>query len=238
MFRLDPSASTGWTKEQDLLVPQSVDITCPHCGKIVNIRCRGKTADKARNCISTSGECSSCRGKVDFWIITGYPEGTKEGPRCLLLAMFPHPKLQRQPIDNIAAVPEGIRKAYVETVKAFNAGLWSATGNCCRRTLEGIIKNKLSAQDAAKSDSLESKIRKLSNDPDLIKTLITLAHYVREGGNISSHFDLEKETDEPTADAMIDLLEYMLQYVYRLPKLIERFGETIEALDKKDAKPS
>src|SRR5205814_5360298 len=112
-------------------------------------------------------------------------------------------------------VPGRVRSAYQDTLRAYNAGIWSATTVSCRVTLEGIVKNLL-AQANVKGP-LANQIRQLGTAVDLSQPLITLADALREGGNIGAHFDEQKEADKETAGAMLDLIEYLLEYVYTLP---------------------
>lgn len=73
-------------------------------------------------------------------------------------------------------------------------------------------------------------MRALPNNVDLSEPLMTLANGVREGGNLGSHFDLEKEPDRETAEVMLELIEYFLEYVYTLPRMIEALNQKLEAL--------
>ena len=56
------------------------------------------------------------------------------------------------------------------------------------------------------------------------------ARPVRKGGNLGAHFDLEKEPNEETATLMIELLEYLIEYLFVLPKRIDKIHGTIDGL--------
>ncbi len=60
--------------------------------------------------------------------------------------------------------------------------------------------------------------------------MIILSHAVRKGGNIGAHFDLEKEPDKEAALAAIDLVEYLLDYVFVLPKKVEALGNKLKEI--------
>jgi hypothetical protein len=65
---------------------------------------------------------------------------------------------------------------------------------------------------------------------DLAKPLITLSHSLRQGGNISAHFDSTRTPDQATAGAMVDLLEYLLEYVFTLPAMVDELEKRMAAL--------
>jgi hypothetical protein len=123
-------------------------------------------------------------------------------------------------------IPARVRNAYFESLGAFNARLWNATAISCRRTLEGIIQD-ISPQGKG---VLANQIKTLSTTGDLGKSLIVLADMVRSAGNIGAHFDAQKEADKPTAQAMLDLLEYLLEYVYILPAMVAELDKRISML--------
>jgi hypothetical protein len=130
-------------------------------------------------------------------------------------------------MDGIDKVPPEIGRAYAATVAAFNAGLWPATGACCRRVLEGVAKNRLG------EDSRGRRLVQLLNDlkakVDLItEPLASLADALREGGNLGAHFDdLERESDQAAASQMLDFLDYLMDYLYVLPAKVESFRKMI-----------
>ena len=46
--------------------------------------------------------------------------------------------------------------------------------------------------------------------------LIHLADTLRKGGNLGAHFDLEKTPDREIATLMLDLLDFIMGYLYQL----------------------
>ena len=62
--------------------------------------------------------------------------------------------------------------------------------------------------------------------------LITLSNALRQGGNIGAHFDLTRTTDRATAEAMLDLIDYLIEYVCTLPGMIEQLNRKVQRLDK------
>jgi hypothetical protein len=120
-------------------------------------------------------------------------------------------------------VPAKLQRAYQQTLDASNAGIWSATATLCRRTLEGIMANLV--PKAKRDESLAQQLKRLSSSIDLGKPLVTLSDALRQNGNLGAHFDSEKEPDRETVAAMLDLLDYLLEYLYTLPAMINELDE-------------
>jgi hypothetical protein len=127
-------------------------------------------------------------------------------------------------------MPAAVRQAYQDVIDVYNAGVWSATATMTRRTLEGIVNNLLPEEKGPLARQLEQ----LGKTVDLARPLITLSHSVRQGGNIGAHFDLTRTPDRPTSEAMLDLIEYLIEYIYTLPKRIEELDSRIDRLGNQD----
>lgn len=129
-------------------------------------------------------------------------------------------------------MPAAVRRAYQDTVAVFNSGVWGATATAARRTLEGIVGNLLPNNRG----TLAQQLRRLgeSESVNLAQPLTTLSNSLRQGGNIGAHFDLERDPDRETAGAMLDLIEYLIEYIYTLPKMIEELDVRVERLGQAD----
>ncbi|MBI4752157.1 MAG: hypothetical protein HY774_27025 [Acidobacteria bacterium] len=66
---------------------------------------------------------------------------------------------------------------------------------------------------------------------DLAKPLKTLTDLLRQGGNLGAHFDENQEVDEQTALATLELIEYLLEYIFTLPELINTLEQRINQLN-------
>ncbi|MFW6114291.1 MAG: DUF4145 domain-containing protein [bacterium] len=141
--------------------------------------------------------------------------------------MFPAPNGPRAELAGIDVVPERIKKAYRETLAVFNSGVWSATATLCRRTLEGVIGDLLGEEE--EPAPLAARLKKLAETKraQLAEPIITLSHSLREGGNLGAHFDEEKDPDPEMATAMLDLVEYLIQYIYALPGMISTLDDKL-----------
>ncbi len=235
MHSLDQSTVPSWQNVANWWFPSSIDTNCPFCGKLVNFAPTGHQYDAPRKTMASNARCPGCGETVYIWAIDPGPANDSSKQTCSCLAIFPPPDAHREPIKGSNAIPDRIRRAYLETVGVFNAGVWSATATCTRRTLEGLVKEMLSTES---SETLAARIKSLSKSEDLGKPLVTLSDLIREGGNIGAHFDLDREPDREMARAMLDLLDYLLEYVYGLPAMIETLKNRINESEEQSAEGS
>ena len=228
MHRLDASAVVswadpeGWGRER----PLTFDTVCPYCGRQTNFGVQNANNDNVTGTTSGSARCARCRNSVLIWV-----RGRDE------LYMHPAPTA-RQPISGADSMPTAIRQAYQDTIDVFNAGVWSATATQTRRTLEGIVHELL--PETERTGPLAQQLRKLaeSESVNLAQPLITLSHALRESGNIGAHFDLTRTTDRATAAAMLDLIDYLIEYIYALPEMIEGLNRRVQQLDQEEDEQS
>jgi hypothetical protein len=62
---------------------------------------------------------------------------------------------------------------------------------------------------------------------DLQEPIMKIADTIRRGRNIGAHFDAEKEPDQETTEMMLDLLDYLIEYLFVLPERIERLHDKL-----------
>jgi hypothetical protein len=223
VFSLDKGAIRQWTRDtRGMSYPESVDTLCPHCDTLANFATEDVQYDSSRNTTSATATCSACRQGVYLW----YVDATD-------LYIRPAPRTVRKPIVGAELMPAAVRQAYQDTVDVFNAGVWSATATATRRTLEGIVNNLLPDEKGP----LAQQIRELADSAsvDLSQPLITLSNSLRQGGNIGAHFDLERVPDRAVAEAMLELIEYLIEYLYTLPNKIEELDLRIQRLGSQES---
>lgn len=96
-----------------------------------------------------------------------------------------------------------------------------------RRTLEGILKALL---ENPSGNSLAGWIHQLEKSPALSESLVRLSRLTKEGGNLGAHFDEEVEVDRDLAEHLIDAIDSLLEYFYKLPAAIDRFDLHMQKL--------
>lgn len=230
MYPIDLSSVVEWDVSENRYYPKSLDLDCPHCGRRANFTTSNPDYDGHRTTHSATGRCAACKSNVFVWAFK--PTNHNQVPACQHLYIYPEPRNDRSTIDGFDLLPEPIQRAYRDTVKVYNTGVYGAAATLCRRTLEGIVDE---LQEGKQNGSLFKRLEKLGESVDLAKPLITLSHAVRQAGNLGAHYDLEKEPDKQTVEATLDLIEYLLEYVYTLPKRIDALNSYVEGLDKIDS---
>lgn len=226
MYKLGDSAVRSWTNMPNgqTRYPRSFDIYCPRCGTFANFQSSNASFDAHRGTVAITGTCAACRQPVDVWYV-----------REEDLYVRPSPRGNREPIKGADLMPTAVRQAYQDTLDVYNAGVWSGTATLTRRTLEGLV-HELLPEDERKNKILAQQIRQLAKSKavDLAQPLITLSNSLKDGGNIGAHFDLTRTTDQATAEAMLDLIDYLIEYIYTLPEMIEEFDRKVQRLDRQN----
>lgn len=203
---------------ENILYAASLSTYCPHCGELVNFTSSGVNYDPARKILTTTRVCPSCQQKTHFLHI--FYSGEEE------IFMIPENTSYRPPlaIPEDIDIPDQLKKAYHAAVDSLNSKNYASTAVMSRRTLEGIVKYRLPKHQ----DSLAQGLEQLKNNGDLADSLSRLSTSIRQGGNLGAHFDMEREPDEVMARGMVDLLDYLIEYFYILPKRIEEVERILE----------
>lgn len=227
MKEIDNSFIASMTSQNGYRLPTGVDINCPYCKSKVTFELKWNTP--RRNTMHTNSRCPNCSKKPQF-LILNLRKSKKEENLKGDFFIHPSPKI-REPLDGINlgdGFNEALERSYESTLSVYNHGQWNATAVSVRRTLEGITKDLL--PEEKQKEFLAKQIEALPDHIDLTDPIITLARNLKQGGNIGAHFDLERETNEPLASSMVDLLDYLIEYLFVLPHKIKELEERIEDL--------
>jgi Domain of unknown function (DUF4145) len=139
----------------------------------------------------------------------------------------PSSEIIRTQMKSLDLVPERVRKAYLASLDAFNAGLPDSVATSARKTLEGAIKMTWENPDETQGVQLNQLIKRLPENFDLTKPITDLAHALRNGGNLAAHFDLDRDVTPELAKKMIETIEYVLEYLYVIPQRIEELQREV-----------
>jgi len=229
MQEVSDTLVANWTITSRIQRPSAVDIVCPHCARKVTYTLKWGAIN--HTIMSTESRCPACDNNSIFIILDLSeiePDGNKKGR----LYVHPSPKI-RYPIrgiDEIHDFPNELQKAYESAINVYNVREWTATAVLCRRLLEGITFTLIPEEE--RKGSLFDQLQSLPDYRDLKAPILTLADAIRKGGNLGAHFDLDKEPDEETVTLMIDLLDYLLEYLFILPTKINKLHKAIDHLGK------
>ena len=225
MQLIPESAVRGWGATGHVRYPGAISSVCPHCGERGVFTLSSQSDDKPRRAVASSGRCPSCTELIHVWSVRGAedPRGPDANPEAIYMyPAVPHHFTSKADLTDI---PEPLLRAFLSTIDAFNSRNYSATAVCCRRTLEGIFKYLV--DETKRGAPLGKLIEAATADVDLAEPLKTLSHAIRTGGNLGAHFDIEREPDEVIAREMVELLDYLISYLYVLPKAIRRLEESL-----------
>ncbi len=200
-------------------VATSIAATCPFCGERVVFATAEFNHDPHRQSVSSHAPCANCGRLVYFWSVMGVKDGDGNGPvTAVHHYMFPVPSTGYPQPNLPANVPDALQRAFRSTIDSLNTRNFPATAVGARRTLEGIFKYLVDKEDRGKT--LFALIDQVKKSNDLATPLETLSHAIRSGGNLGAHFDDENEPDAAMAHKMVELLDYLISYLYVLPSQI------------------
>lgn len=216
-------ARTGSTKS-----PAVVATICPNCGAMVTLTLGQQHDDSNRGAVAATARCPHCEKAVHFWAIRRHGKA-KDGSSDDTPEVYMHPTAATLLVaqNHGPDVPSALERAFAGTADAFNQRNYIATAVCARRTLEGIFKNRLPADKRNLSLTLSQMIDEVRKDDSLAAPLGSLAHAIREGGNLGAHFDPDNEPDEATARQMVELLDYLICFLYTLPTEIRKLQQSL-----------
>ncbi len=225
MFTISLDSATDWVNQNNVVVPRSIDIACPYCGRLVNFTCRVWHTSNGHGYVAAS--CPGCGERVSFFAMEPVLR-PNDGDRCAELCMHPSPRFQRQPMEGVDELPERVSNAYGTVITAFNSGQYSAAGVLIGRTLEGLLQDLLTRESALPDrPTLNNMLQALPGAIDLSQNLQLLTDGLRRGRNLGAHFDIQKEVDAETAQLMVDFLEYFIEYLYVLPHRIQQLHDRV-----------
>ncbi|NOV02716.1 DUF4145 domain-containing protein [Paenibacillus planticolens] len=228
---IEPKNIAKYQDSNKYKIAKSVDFKCGHCSRTVNFLLVWDSYNESS--MFTSSRCSGCGEESRFYFVE-----IKENEQETLtgdLYISPSAELRRiaDGVEITEKFSSSMLRAYNSAVNVYNLGEWSGAVVLCRRLLEGITKSLL--PESEQNKPLNKQLEVIAGHAELQKPLLTLAHAIRIGGNLGAHFDLEREPDEVVSKYIIDMLDYLIEYLYVLPKRIEELHSHIEELSNKNS---
>ena len=234
MQRVEEAAIAEWSESWHIRLPRVVDINCPYCHRKVTFAIKWLAPAGGIRVVWGQARCPGC-SKTPLFMLIDVHQRRDNSPQEGVPYIYPAPRL-RSPLsglDDIQQISRALRRAYRSAVNVFNAAEWEATAVSCRRVLEGITKSILPPEDHKLP--LAQQIEALPKHTDLDKPVLTLAHSLRDGGNLGAHFDLQRTPNQEVAELMVDLLDDLLEFLFILPGRIEELNSRIAAVDPESA---
>ncbi len=127
-----------------------------------------------------------------------------------------YPKLEVDPDEEL---PEEVKVAFREAMKALNEEIWNGCVTMCRRALEEATEDL-----GAEGRDLFTQIDDLETKRKITPELKEWAHEGRLGGKLGAHGTKQKKwADKEDAEEVLEFCRWFFRYVYVLPKqLAER----------------
>lgn len=230
MHQMDYSSIRRWVKVNQKHHAATISVFCPHCSELGNVRFDSPKYDQLRDAHSATGRCPSCDKRVHAWTLNASSPDNSNS----LVFVYPSPATKRPMIQGLESIPKEIANEYSHSIQLYNDARWTEVGFRARRTLEAVVSKLLSENE--KSGILARDLSKLSDHPDLRKPITELSDALRMGGNFSAHFQGATAPTKETAEAMVALVESMLEYLFIVPSRTEELSRHIEKLQKCEGK--
>lgn len=210
MQRLPQSAVANWTASGKLAYAAHIHTRCPLCGVLATFSAHSVTPDTNNHAVTTSATCPGCKGIFRVFNVrsTSFTD----------LFIYPAARETYQSVSAGADFPAPLKVSFQAALDAYDAGNYPATAVTAGRTLEGIFKYLV--PEGQRKQKLVKLIDAVVAS-DLAQPIRDLGHAMRDGRNIAAHFDLESEPDKELARHMVELLDYLISYLYVLPKRID-----------------
>ncbi|WP_160168805.1 DUF4145 domain-containing protein [Pseudomonas chlororaphis] len=213
-----------WGQTGGYRYPKSISQMCPFCGDLVTYTTAISYSDSSTSSIGMRASCPACSEFVSFWSVKSTATEENDGNPAEIF-MYPRSRPELLVTNFPESVPVAIRRSFESAATSFMTKNYPATAVMARRTLEGIFKYLL--PEGSRKGTLAALIKQAMEQHDLAAPLSTLAHAIRDGGNLGAHFDEENEPTELMAKQMVELLKYLISYLYVLPSQIKDLEDSL-----------
>jgi len=180
---------------------------CFYCKGLSNFNIGTGNSGGKLNGIVSLDTCQNCGTPAYFVISSGLEEDN---------ILDRYPKLELDPDEEL---PEGVKVAFREAMKALNEEIWNGCVTMCRRALEEATEDL-----GAEGRDLFTQIDDLETKRKITPELKEWAHEGRLGGKLGAHGTKQKKwADKEDAEEVLEFCRWFFRYVYVLPKqLAER----------------
>jgi hypothetical protein len=230
-----------WQTTNGYRMPSSIDCICGFCNILACLQTKYSSRDDQLESIFMAGRCTHCDQISKIWIFPFKTEQQwKDNNRECECWIYPKAEIRNYKFTERDINSERILRAYREAIDTFNEGRPISSINSCGRIVEGIAKTNFpnvgsTNQIGRLFTKLKSESEKLSPEfTNLLSPLSSLGEALRIGRNTAGHFDFEKEPDKNLANKILDLTEFLMQYVYTLDSEAANVEKLILELDPQE----
>ncbi len=180
---------------------------CPYCKVVSNFSLGGVVGGGKMQGLASLDQCQNC-GTHTYFV------SRSQQDRVTILDSYP--KLDVDPDEEL---PEDVKVAFREAIKALNEEIWNGCVTMCRRALEEAMKDL-----GAEGRDLFTQIDDLESKRKITPELKEWAHEGRLGGKLGAHGTKQKQwAERDDAEEVFEFSRWFFRYVYVLPQqLAER----------------
>ncbi|QFT57227.1 hypothetical protein FIU94_00200 [Sulfitobacter sp. THAF37] len=209
--------SKGGTNTHGQFRPKSVNTFCPFCSSKVTFSLVNSNPTPMPTIWPAQSTCPECEESVNFIVYYTKQDGNSS---VADISMFPAPSHLIAPVELPEKLPAALSSAVRDAEAAYRAGLYSPAVTCAGRALEGLLKHILREKDT----SLYKLIDIFCESEEATKPIKKLSHTMREGRNVAAHFDENIIPDQKSAEIMIELLHYLVSYLFLFSEKAEKLS--------------
>ena len=189
---------------------------CPHCKVMATFGDQGPNASWEMRYHSI-WVCSNCSGVV-------YARRSLETNEVEIW-----PSLRSQAPEEL---PEPVRENFSEALRSVNANNPRAAVVMTRSALQAAAR-----EQGAEGKNLREEIDDLVTKHVIPESLGNWSHEIRDGGNLVAHPEPGKQVGMADAEELIALAESIFEYLYIVPKQVEKRRERLATPQSGDAPP-
>lgn len=195
-------------------------ITCAFClekgqfARVFHVEKRKPNSRKKLN--FDTYQCQNCMSYVQvMWSAQEFPSGMRG---LYSYYVLPAPIGKAEPSENW---PDAVQRFWTQAHESLKIENWDAAALMARSAVQFALREK-----GAVKGNLKSEIEDLASESILQPIMKDWSHEVRELGNDSAHPDLQAPpTDPQDARDVVQFLDFLLNYLYDLPKHIEDYRQ-------------
>jgi hypothetical protein len=173
-----------------------------------------------KSSLITECNCPACKKPAVFIIMTN--DATSEEQIDHADTYIYDLQALKQPIhqiEHLPNVPKDLIRAYRSAINVYLSKEHAATAVMSKRVIESILKHFLN--EKSKGQPLAQQLDLLPNHLDLAKPIQALSHLLKPDSSLNRMLELDIEMDGETTTLLMDLLEYLIEYLFILPGKIE-----------------
>ena len=200
----------------------SVAAVCPGCSLNVVFNTKRRLYDPNRDTSSCSSDCPACGDTVHFWVVDMVAHARQDGEGQPGVYMLPAPQEHMEMSEHEETIPDSVLQYCKTAQDIYFSGNLIATNVLIKTALETVFNDFLPIGNSR--GELSMMIRDSISTINHNEPLATLTASTRKHGDLHALFKQHHGTDQDTADAMMQLLETLIMYLYVLPAQFKQLG--------------